>query len=181
MFRRLHLSFVVLLLAAPAFGQNLGFKDVVKKVEPHVNRGKVKRGQTIEWALSVEILEGWHTYPTKQPDPMADAYQNKIKFPTDADVVFVGPLEEPETVEKNEDGTKIAMVEKTGVWKRKLVVRPDAKPGKIKVPVKVTMLVCADRCLAPQTITTEIELTVTDDPPVAVEAKYRAEVDAAKK
>lgn len=181
MIRRLHLTVAVFLLAAPAFGQNLGFKDVVKKTEAKVEPIKVKRGQTATWSFTVEILDGWHTYPTTQTDPNADAYQNKIKFPTDAGVVFVGKLEEPKSVEKNEDGTKVAMIEKAGTWKRSFVVRPDAAPGKVKVPVKVTMLVCADRCLAPQTVSAEIEIEITDDPPVAVEAKYKAEVDAAKR
>lgn len=142
---------------------------------------KVKRGQAVTWSFSVEVLDGWHTYPTKQTDPNAEPYQNKFKFPTDANVVFVGNLAEPLTVQKDEDGTKVAMVEKFGVWKRTLVVRPDAKPGTVKVPVKITMLACADRCLPPQTITAEVEITITDDPPVAVDAKYRAEVEAAKK
>jgi len=180
MFRHLIYA-AALLIASPVFADNLSFKDVVKKVEARAESTKVRRGEAVVWTLTIEILDGWHTYPTKQADPMADSYENKIKFANDDNVVFVGGLTEPTLIEKNEDGVKVAMVEKLGVWKRTFVVRPDAKPGKVKVPVKVTILACADRCLQPQTIATEVELTVTDDPPVAVDPKYRAEVNAPRK
>ena len=80
------------LLPAAALAQNQSFKDVVKKVEAKIEPVSAKRGETVKWTLTVELIEGWHTYPTTQVDPNASSYVNKFKFPRDDNVVFVGTL-----------------------------------------------------------------------------------------
>jgi DsbC/DsbD-like thiol-disulfide interchange protein len=167
--------------AVTALAQNQTFQDVVKKVEARVDSASAKRGETVKWSLTVEIADGWHTYPTKQNDPKADSYVNKIKFANQGGAIFVGELKEPATVERKEDEANISIVEGSGTWQRAIVISPDAKPGKIKIQVPIKILACADRCLPPQTVTTEVELTISDDPAVPVDPKYRKEVNAAKK
>src|SRR6266571_7161966 len=172
---RLFVSALALLAAGPALAQNQGFNDVVKKVSAKIDPATAKRGEAVTWTLTIEIIDGWHTYPTKQADPNADSYTNRIKFPRENGLVFVGELEEPRTVEKAEDGSKVAMIESSGTWKRTLVISPDAKPGKVTVKVPVKILACADRCLPPQTVLAEATLTISDAAPVAVDPKYKKE------
>src|SRR5690349_9873203 len=114
---RLLAAAIALCAAAPALAQNQGFNEVVKKVSAKIEPATAKRGEAVTWTLTVEVIEGWHTYPTQQPDPKADSYTNRIKFPRANGLVFVGELTEPATVEKAEEGFKVAMVEGTGVWK----------------------------------------------------------------
>jgi DsbC/DsbD-like thiol-disulfide interchange protein len=178
---RLLLVAALALFAAPAFAQNQSFNDVVKKVSAKIEPATARRGEAVTWTLTVEVIDGWHTYPTQQPDPKADSYTNRIKFPRQNGLVFVGELTEPATVEKAEEGYKVAMVEGSGTWTRKLVISPDAKPGKVTVKVPVTILACADRCLPPQTVTTEVTLTISDAAPVEVDPKYKKELAAPRK
>lgn len=161
--------------------QNPTFNDVVKKVEAKFNKATVTRGQAIKWTLTIDLADGWHTYPTVQADPKADSYVNKIKFPATGDAVFVGKLVEPKGIEKVEDDAKIVMVEGIGTWERTVVIRPDAKPGKIKIAVPVKILACADRCLPPQTVNAEAVIEISDGPAVPVDPKYAAELAAPKK
>ena len=181
MTRRLLAAAIVLCAAAPALAQNQSFNDVVKKVSAKIEPATAKRGEAVTWTLTVEVIDGWHTYPTQQVDPKADSYTNRIKFPRENGLVFVGELTEPATLEKAQDDVRVAMVEGTGVWKRTVVISPDAKPGKVTVKVPVTILACADRCLPPQTVATEVTLTISDDAPVAVDPKYKKELAAPKK
>ena len=113
MTRYLSIAAISLVAAAGASAQD--FKTVVKKVTAKFESASAKRGEAVTWTLTVEILDGWHTYPTKQADPNADSFTNRIKFPRENGIVFVGELDEPATVEKTEDGIKVAMVEGTGL------------------------------------------------------------------
>lgn len=178
--RHLAIIAATLLTVAPALADSK-FDEVVKKVEARIEPAKARRGQAVTWTLTIKLADEWHTYPTKQVDPGAESFTNRIRFAPPAEVVFAGELTEPAGVQKDEEGIKVTMVEGEGVWKRTLVVRPDAKPGKIKVPVKITVLVCSKVCLAPQTITTEAELTITDEPPVEVDPQYRKALDEPRK
>jgi DsbC/DsbD-like thiol-disulfide interchange protein len=171
---------VALLSASEARAQP--FQDVVKKVEAKIEPKTAKRGAAVKWTLTIELADGWHTYPTKQPAAQHEAYVNKLKFENSASAVFVGELKEPEAKFVNEDGAMLAMFEGTPAWERTLVVRPDAKPGKIKITVPVVILVCnANGCLPPKKVNVEVELTISDAPAVAIDAKYQKEVDAAGK
>src|SRR5947208_8581845 len=100
-----------LVLAGPAFAQGVKFDDVVKKIEAKVEPTTVKRGETVKWTLSLELMDGWRTYPTKQVDPKHDTFVNKIKFENSAVAVFVGELKEPEAKLRDEDGAKLAEIE----------------------------------------------------------------------
>jgi len=102
---------------------------------------------------------------------------NKIKFPADAGGAFVGDLKEPKGITRKEEDAKVVMVEGVGLWERTVVIRPDTKPGKLKITVPVRVMACADRCLPPQTINVEAEITVTDAPAVEVDPKYKKELE----
>jgi thiol:disulfide interchange protein len=175
-----------LLAAAPALAQfsgpsrNLRFPDVAE-VEASVEPATAKRGETVTWRLTVELIPGWHTYPTKQNDPEASSSVNKITFPAPGDVIFVGDLQEPPNpVQKSEPPIKeLLWYEGKAVWERKFVVSPDATPGAKTVTVPVRILACQESCLPPERITTRATLTVSDAPPVSVDSKYADAVRAA--
>ncbi len=169
-------------IAATASAQNQPFQEIAKKIEARVGPTVVKRGATANWTLTVEIADGWHTYPTRQADPRSSSYVNRLKFSEQSGIVFVGELKEPAGNDKEENGTKITMIEGIGTWERTIVVRPDAKPGKYKVQVPFTILACNDSgCLPPKKVTTEFELTISDEPAVAVDPKYQKELQTPAK
>src|SRR5262249_14278871 len=72
----------------------------------------------------------------------------------------------------------VRYIESAAQWEKPLVVRPDAEPGTIKIPVSASILVCNDRgtCLPPQKVSLEVEITVKAGQPVAVEDKYKSEI-----
>jgi DsbC/DsbD-like thiol-disulfide interchange protein len=170
-------AFVLAFAVSFASAQNQSFDDVVKKVEAKLEPAAARRGQAVAWKLTIELIDGWHTYPTRQADPDADSYVNKIKFPAGLDAVFVGYLKEPKGTTRNESGVKINMIEGSGTWERTLLIRPDAKPGKLKIKVPVRIMACADRCLPPQTVNVEAEITISDAPAVAVDPKYQKDLE----
>src|SRR5689334_22199954 len=91
--RMLLAAFVAAVTAGGAFAQPgrsaRSFDKVVKKVEATFEPATAKRGETITWKLTVEVADGWHTYPTKQTDPAAQTNVNKITPPTVGSAVFV--------------------------------------------------------------------------------------------
>ncbi len=176
----LFVALVAVLTTAPAPAQGgKKFKDVVKSITAKVEPAEAKRGETVTWKLTVEVIPGWHTYPTKQTDPNAETFVNKIAFPKPGDVVFVDTLQEPANGIKKPDADldikEYTVYEGKPTWTRKFVVSPDAKPGKLTIKVPVTILACDKSCIQDK-VTTEVELTVSDKPAVAVDPKYAAEV-----
>ena len=144
-------------------------------------------GETVNWTLTLNLAKGWHTYPTHQEAQAVESSRTAFSFPQDESVVFVGPLIEPSPLSKEELGleglglsTKMLYLEGQVVFQRKLVVRPQAKPGSIKVPVTVTSLCCDERsCLPLEKLIFQAPLTISAEPPVPVEEKYRKEVETA--
>src|SRR5439155_10201141 len=115
----------------------------------------------------------------KQPDPKADAFVNKFKFPKPGEVIFVGGLTEPadpvRIAETTLDIKEIITYHGRATWERKLVVSPTAKPGAATVSVPVTILACDKSCFT-RPLTTNAELTISDAPPVPVDPQFAAEV-----
>ncbi|HLW67207.1 MAG TPA: hypothetical protein VKS79_17975 [Gemmataceae bacterium] len=173
---------VGLLGSSIAFAQPLGFKDVVKRVEAKLEPATAKRGETVKWVLTIELIPDWHTYPTKQKDVDFISFTNKYKFPKSADIVFVGDLREPKPAVQKEKEGDLLVLEGKVVIEHDLVISHNVKPGKysIKIPARITA--CnKDTCLKPEDIMLETTITVSDAPPVPVEAKYKKEVEAAGK
>src|SRR5436190_2958978 len=71
------------------------YEKAVKKVEGKFAPAEAKPGQTVTFTLTVELNEGYHTYPTAQPDKLAAGMVNVLKFPAPGAVIFVGSTEDP--------------------------------------------------------------------------------------
>jgi hypothetical protein len=182
---RLPLAAAGLLLAAGPVLAQPSFEQIVKKAEATFEPATAKPGQTVTLKVSVKLLDGWHTYPTMQPEKAAKTYQNKLTFPEGGPVVYVGEFDDPAGAK--EKAEPLAMIERMliypggATWERKAVVLPSAKPGEAASTVKFRVLVCdKDNCLPPKTLDLEAKLKVAGDP-VPVEKKYQAEVEKARK
>lgn len=173
-----------LFIAIPASAQPT-FDKIVKKASATFEPATAKPGQTVTLKVSLELLEGWSTYPTVQTDKAARSYVNKLAFPEPGAIVFVGNILDPDS--PKEKAEPMASIEKMlyypggGIWEKKAVVLPDAKAGSLSSKVKFKILVCdKDNCLPPRTLELEATLKVAGDP-VAVEPKYKAEIEKALK
>ena len=172
--------FVCLIFAAAASGQP---KDAIKKVEASFEPAQAKRGQTVSLKITVQLADGYHTYPVVQPAPEAKYSTNTIAFPTGGPIVFVGETVDPAGPKsKKAEDHEYLVYPGGGTWIRKAVVRPTGKPGEAAVKVQLRLMVCdEDRCFPPKTFDLEAMLKVLDEPAVPVEAKYKSEVEKAEK
>jgi Thiol:disulfide interchange protein DsbD, N-terminal len=169
-----------LVFVAAALGQP---KDAITKVEASFDPVQAKRGQTVTLKITVQLADGYHTYPVVQPTPEAKYSVNKITFLAADALVFVGETVDPlePKVKKGEDHQYL-VYPGGGTWTRKVVVRPTAKPEETAVKVQVRLMVCdEERCFPPKTFDLEAKLKVLDEPAVPVEAKYKTEVEKAQK
>lgn len=172
-------------LIVPSFAvAQPGFDQVVKKAEVKVEPATAKPGQTVTVKLTLQLLDGWHTYPVVQPDKAAKGQTNKITFPEDSPLVFVGEVEDP--ANPKEKAEPLAMIDSLlyypggGTWERKAVVLPSAKPGDATSKIKFKVLVCdKDNCLPPKTLELEAKVKV-EGTAVPVDPKYKAEVEKRK-
>jgi hypothetical protein len=158
-------------------------KDAVKKVEAVFEPAEARPGQTVTLKIIVQLADGYYTYPTVQPAPEGKYSANAITFPAGGPVVFVGETVDPvgPKAKKIED-YELLTYPGGGTWVRKAVVTPSAKAGPAAAKVKIKLLVCEeDRCFPPKTHELEATLKVLDGPPVAVDPKYKDEVEKAQK
>jgi hypothetical protein len=158
------------------------YEKAVKKVEGRFTPAEAKPGQTVTFSLTVELNEGYHTYPTVQPDKMAAGNVNVIKFPAAGSVIFVGETQDPKdyaTKEEPDVGIK-ELRYNTGVvvYTRKVVVSPKASAGATTVKLANFSLSICDKtnCYPAKNVPIEATLKVLDGPPVAVEKAYADEV-----
>jgi hypothetical protein len=159
----------------------------VKKVEAKFDPAEAKPGQTVTFKLTVDLNEGYHTYPTSQPEKGAENFVNTIKFPKPGSVIFVGTTSDPKDFISKEE--PILMVkdlrEISGscTFTRKAVVSPKAASGTIEVKLdSFRLMVCdASTCYPSKVVPVLAKLKVLDGPPVAVEKDYAAEVEKALK
>ena len=168
--------------------KNRAFLEAVPTASVHVEPAQAKRGQTVLWTMTLDIIDGWYTYPTVQTSSQAAASVTSFTFPPAGDVVFVGSILEPPPHIKNLDGltgtpgqtTEILTLDGKVVFQRPLVVSPNATPGEKQIKVTAEVIVCnaKGQCLLPTRLPFVVPLTVTADPPVPVEAKYQNEVKA---
>src|SRR5438874_6156318 len=89
------LALAVLLLGvsrAPA--QDPQFDDVAK-VNLTLDPATAARGQRVTAKITVELVPGWHTYPTVQVDKNADSQQNEFMFLDAKDIKWEGVLKDP--------------------------------------------------------------------------------------
>jgi DsbC/DsbD-like thiol-disulfide interchange protein len=181
---RISRSFVVLLtFAALASAQDAKSKEAIKKVEAVFEPAEAKPGQTVTLKIVVQLADGYHTYPVHQPAPEAKYSTNSIAFPKDGPVIFVGETVDPPGAKaKKEDTYELLTYPGGGTWMRKAVVPPTAKAGTVAAKVKFTMQVCDENaCFPPKKYDLEVPLKILDAPAVAIDPKYKAEVEKAGK
>jgi hypothetical protein len=174
-------------LAAPGSGAEDWYAKAVKKVEGSFSPAEAKPGQTVTFSLTVQLNEGYHTYPTIQMDKGAANFGlvNEIKFPDAGKVVFVGEVQDPKDIKtKSEPDLKILELQYctgTVVYTRKAVVSPKAPAGMAAVKLKAFNLsVCdKDRCFPPKKVEVEAALKILDGPAVPVEKDFADEVKKA--
>lgn len=161
------------------------FEEIVKKVEAKFEPAKARPGQTVTIKFNIELLKGWHTYPTVQPDKGAKSQTNRIVYPAGGPVVFVGQTFDPPL--PKEKAEPLLGIEQLlyypggGTWERTAVVLPNAPAGKLTTKVKFSLLVCdKDNCLPPKTLELEATLEVAGDP-VPVDPKLKGEIEKALK
>ena len=175
------------LASAPATGAGAQkwYEKAVKKVSAEISPAEAKPGQTVTFSLTVELNEGYHTYPTKQIDKMAEGMVNSFKFPPAGNVIFVGELQDPKDPKTKADPeigiTELRYYEGKVTYTRKAVVSPKAPPGSAAVKLGAFKLsVCdATNCFPPKDVPVEAAVKVLDGPAVAVEKEYAEDVKKA--
>lgn len=178
------LAVVVALVPGTARAQKW-YEKAVKKVEGKFTPGAAKPGETVTFTLTVELNDGYHTYPTVQPDKQAAGNTNVIKFPAPGAVVFVGDTIDPKgflTKEEPDLGIK-ELRYNVGVvtYTRKAVVSPKAAPGVAAVKLANFSLSVCDKtnCFPAKAVPVEAALKVLDAPAVEVEKAFAEEVKKA--
>ena len=156
------------------------FADVAT-VTVTADPAQAKPGQLITVKFTIEPKKDCYTYPVHVPPGQAS--KNLIDGPHTGDLIFVGELKDPEgAVDKPAaDADKFDRVYKhTVTWELSAVVSPEAKPGKLTVPLTGTRLqACnAENCF-PLSTPPNVELEVLPGPAVTVPAKYEAAVKQA--
>jgi Disulphide bond corrector protein DsbC len=153
----------------------------VQKVEARFEPAEARPGELVTLKIDVKLEAGWHTYPTVQKDKAARSYVNRITFPTEGPIVFVGSIiDPPDPKSKAEaDIEELIYYPGGGTWERKAVVSPKATAGESVAKVKFRLSVCDKNvCLPPETLELEAKLKVSGSP-VAVDPKYKDEVEKA--
>lgn len=154
----------------------------VKKIEAKFEPAEAKPSQTVTFKLTVELADGYYTYPTAQPDKMAASMVNQLKFPDPGAVVFVGGVTDPPLYDVKEEpdlGIKeLRTVSGVVTYERKAVVSPKAAAGAAAVKLAAFRLSVCDKnnCFPAKAVPVEATLKVLPGPAVPVEAAYAAEV-----
>jgi hypothetical protein len=172
--------------ALPRAEEKKSFENGLKKIQGSFTPAEAKPGQTVTFSITVEINEGYHTYPTVQNDKGAEFFVNHFKFPAPDKVIFVGTLQDPKDSKMKFDADVKANVQYcTGkiVYSHKVVVSPKAAAGEttVKLP-SYDLNVCDEKnCFLPPKKMPVVEATlkVLDGPAVAVEKDFANEVKKA--
>lgn len=180
------MKLIVALVAAVAsvgvvYADSAKDKDVIKKVEATIEPAEAKPGQTVTVKITVVLAEGYHTYPVMQLAPEAKFSTNKITYPAEGPVIFVGDTLDPvDPKMKKEEDYELLYYPGGGTWIRKAVIAPNAKAGATTTNLKFRVLICdKDNCFPPKTIDLQATVKVANGPAVEIEKAYRADVEKA--
>jgi len=174
----------VLLAALPAqsLTQQDWFTKAVKNVTASFEPAEAKPGQTVTFRLTVDLNDGYITYPLVQADKAAASNVNTLLFPAAGAVIFVGEASDPPKLPTKAEPivgiTEMRYCPGGVTYTRKAVVSPKAAPGDVKVAMAAFKInVCyEDRCYPEKTVPVEATLKVLDGPAVEVEKAYADEV-----
>lgn len=166
--------------ASQAGGQKW-YEKAVKKVEATISPAEAKPGQTVTFSVTIELNEGYHTYPTVQTDKAAAGMVNVIKFPEPGTLIFVSSVldpKDPKTKAEPDAGIKeLRYYPGTATFSRKAVVSPRATAGPASVKLTGFKLsVCdKDNCFPPKDVPVEASFKVLTGS-VEVDKQYAEDV-----
>jgi hypothetical protein len=165
-------------------GAQKWYEKAVKKLDAKFTPAEAKPGETVTFALTIELNDGYYTYPTAQTDPAAAGMVNVFKAPKPGAVVFVGAVSEGKVQTKAEPelGIKeLRYLPGTATYTHKVVVSPTAAPGATTVKLTEFALSVCDKsnCFPPKKVPVEAVLKVLDAPAVPVERAFADEVKKA--
>ncbi len=159
-----------------------GFDKAVKKFTVAFEPAQAKPGETVTLKITLELNEGYYTYPTVQPEKSAASMVNKIVFPTPSTLIFVGETTDPQNAKSKAEPLlgidEMRYYTGTVVFERHAVVSPVAKSGATTVTLpNVLLSVCdKDNCFPAKKLMPEVTFKVLDGPAVPVQKAYAAEV-----
>ncbi len=149
------------------------------KVTVDVIPPKAVRGALVTWKMTMELTLGYHTYPTFQPDKLAESFVTSFRKPKFGPFVFVGDVESPKSHpgEFNTDiGARVEEIDGTAHWQWQFIVHPKAKPGTYKLKVSGTLPACDNKgCTNGDP--PEVDFTILEGTPEEVKKEFREEVD----
>lgn len=182
-------------LVPPASAQDLKFKlpgaggraknfSEIATTSIEIEPKQAKRGETVTLRFTIAPKPNCYTYPMNPPDHQLG--KNTLGLPKSGPLVFVGSIIDPPGAKAKPsalDPTKNDRIYETPVtWTFQAVVSPEAKPGKQTLTFRGTALqACTTTTCLNSTTAPVLEFEILDAPPVVVEAKYAAEVMAAKR
>lgn len=160
------------------------YTKAVKSVTASFEPAEAKPGQTVTFKLSVDLNEGYYTYPLMQKEKGAANYVNRILFPPAGTVIFVGdaadPAKLPTKVDPSDNITMMSYCPGAVTYSRKAVVSPRALSGVLKVATEFKLSVCDEgNCYPVKSLPVEAELKVLEGPALPVEKDFVAEVEKA--
>lgn len=156
------------------------YDKAVKSVTAEIVPAEAKPGQVVTLKITVALNDGYYTYPAVQPDKAAAGMVNKLDFPADAGLVFVGETLDPADFKTKAEPdlgiNELVYIPGTAIYQRKAVVSPKASAGKLAIKPTLRLNVCdKNNCYPAKTVAPTASLTVLEGS-VPVDPKYADEV-----
>ena len=137
---------VALLLLAPPVKPTVTFDAV-----------RAKSGATVKVTARVAIPEGWHAYQ----NPPKSEYQNPLKLALGKTTVKAKSFAYPKGKLMTAGGEETLVYEGRVAVPFRVTVPKTAKPGTLRVPVRVEYQLCSDTtCLPPSSTDATMVVTV---------------------
>jgi hypothetical protein len=149
------LALAALSLAGAADAAMKGSADVVKAA-PAASRLSALPGETVEFAVQLEIADHWHLYAHGDSNFIGVDLVPAADFPLDN-----FDAEYPAGKEGEFFGEKVMMIEGSPIIRASAMVPAGAEPGDVRLDLSVTVQACDDKtCLAPAKLPVSLTLTV---------------------
>ena len=158
----------------PPFDELLTFDVRVEPEDPfdqaHARnpngKWKPRRGQIVRVELNGKLKDGWNTYPiTQRTQDQPEAMLTTWEVAKVSGVTPLWPLRESAPKTGKVAGDTIFKYLKSFTWSQDLLVGDDTPVGKIDVPVKLHIQICAGSCFWYDSIV-PVKLDISDEPPL---------------
>ncbi|MBI3409171.1 MAG: hypothetical protein HY040_12560 [Planctomycetes bacterium] len=135
---------------------------------------QVRRGDVVRVVVSGTLKSRFHTYPVNLKGPNQAAYLSAYKLGPVDGLVAINTLVEstPELVKG------IYEYHDSFTWSQDVVILPDAKPGKLAVPIRIRSQACDEKNCEPFTANLEISLEISSKEPIALSPDLAKQVQA---